>query len=131
MSGKVPPSSRAGKHRRFIASDVDRAIDLVERFKGHDAEELGVFHVPEIPSTVAVIGECDGVLYTTVRDGVTEKYIHKFRAKDKPLLCVSPDGKQMLFVGGRYVFTERGIVDLSDSANLPLEHKSRRVRRGA
>lgn len=131
MSGKVPPSSRAGKHRRFIASDVDRAIDLVERFKGHDAEELGVFHVPEIPSTVAVIGECDGLLYTTVRDGVTEKYIHKFRAKDKPLLCVSPDGKQMLFVGGRYVFTERGIVDLSDTANLPAEHKPRRARRGA
>lgn len=119
MSGQVPPSSRAGKRRRIIASDVDRAADLVERFKGHDAEELGVFDVPDLPSTVAVIGECDGVLYTTVRDGRVEKYIHKFRAKDKPLLCVSPDGSQMLFIGGRYVFTERGIVDLSDTRNLP------------
>ncbi|TXH48437.1 MAG: hypothetical protein E6Q97_24865 [Desulfurellales bacterium] len=119
MSGGVPPSSRAGKRRRIIASDVDRVADLVERFKGHDAEELGVFDVPDLPSTVAVIGECDGVLYTTVRDGRVEKYIHKFRAKDKPLLCVSPDGSQMLFIGGRYVFTERGIVDLSDTRNLP------------
>lgn len=125
MSGQVPPSSRAGKRRRVIATEIDRAADLVERFKGHDAETLGVFDVPDIPSTVAVIGECDGVLYTTVRDGRTEKYIHKFRAKDKPLLCVSPDGSQMLFVGGRYVFTERGIVDLSDVRNLPpaLRHR--------
>lgn len=119
MSGQVPPSSRAGKRRRPIRSEVDRAADLVERFKGHDAEELGVFEIPDLPSTVAVIGECDGVLYTTVRDGKREKYIHKFAAKDKPLLCVSPDGKQMIFVGGRYVFTERGIVDLSDTKNLP------------
>lgn len=125
MSGQVPPSSRAGKSRRAIRSEVDRAADLVERFKGHDAEELGVFHVPDIPSTVAVIGECDGVLYTTVRDGRREKYIHKFAAKDKPLLCVSPDGRQMLFVGGRYVFTERGIVDLSDTKNLPASLRRR------
>lgn len=125
MSGQVPPSSRAGKSRRPIRSEVDRAADLVERFKGHDAEELGVFNVPDLPSTVAVIGECDGVLYTTVRDGRTEKYIHKFRAKDKPLLCVSPDGSQMLFIGGRYVFTERGIVDLSDTRNLPAALRRR------
>lgn len=131
MSGKVKPSSRAGKHRRFIASDIDKAIDLVERFKGHDAEELGVFDIPDLPKTVAVIGECDGVLYTTVRDGVTEKYIHKFRAKDKPLLCVSPDGSQILFVGGRYVFTERGIVDLSDTENLPKGYRRKRGRAGA
>ena len=70
-----------------------------------------------------VIGECDGVLYTTVRDGVTERYIHEFASGDKPLLCVSPNGKQMLFVGGRYVFTERGIVDLSDKKNLPKGYR--------
>lgn len=125
MSGQVPPSSRAGKRQRPIRSEVDRAADLVERFKGHDAEELGTFYIPDLPSTVAVIGECDGVLYTTVRDGQVEKYIHKFAAKDKPLLCVSPDGQQMIFVGGRYVFTERGIVDLSDTKNLPASLRRR------
>jgi len=118
MSGKVPPSSRAGK-RNPRATDVQRAADIVERFKGHDAVELGTFDVPPIPDVVACIGPCDFVGYTTVRDGVTEKYIHKFAEKDKPLLCISPDGKHIYLIGGRYVFTERGIVDLSDRKNLP------------
>lgn len=91
-----------------------RAADLYERFTGHDPEELGTVKVNPLPKVAAVIGECDGVLYTTVRDGVTERYIHEFRKADKPLLCVSPDGRQILLVGGRYRFTELGIVDASD-----------------
>lgn len=118
MSGGVPPSSRAGK-RNPRGSDLQRAADLYERFTGHKAEVIGAVDVPPVPKTAMVIGECDGVLYTTVRDGKTERYIHEFAHGDKPLLCVTPDGKQMLFVGGRYVFTERGIVDLSDKKNLP------------
>lgn len=118
MSGRVPPSSRA-KSRGYSADEVGRAVRLYERFTGHDAEELGVFQLPDLPSTATVIGECDGVLYTTVRDGKTERYIHEFRARDKPLLCVSPDGRQLILVGGRYVFTEKGIVDKSDRQNYP------------
>jgi len=63
-----------------------------------------------------VVGRCDGVLYTTVRDGAREKYIHKFKASDAPLLAISPDGCQILLIGGNYRFTERGIVDLSSAA---------------
>lgn len=118
MSGKVPPSSRAGLSRRASGAAA-RAADLYERFTGHDAEPSGHVTVPPLPEVVAVIGPCDFVGYTTVRDGITEKYIHKFRARDKPLLCVTPDGSQILLVGGNYVFTERGIVDLSDKKNLP------------
>lgn len=118
MSGRVPPSSRA-KSRGYSTDEVGRAVRLYERFTGHDAEELGVFQLPDLPSTATVIGECDGVLYTTVRDGETEKYIHRFRSRDKPLLCVSPDGRQLILVGGRYVFTEKGIVDKSDRKNYP------------
>lgn len=120
MSGGVPPSSRA-KGRRFKAKrdHVTGAVSIYERFTGHDAEEVAAVRVPDPPEAVAVIGECDGILYTTVRDGVREKYIHKFRAKDKPLFCVSPDGKQLLLIGGDYDFTERGIVDGSDWKNRP------------
>jgi hypothetical protein len=122
MSGKVPPSSRAGLSRK-TRGQAEKAADLYERFTGHDAEIAGTVTVPALPSTVAVIGPCDGILYTTVRDGKTEKYIHKFKAADRPLLCVSPNGRQILFVGGRYVFTERGIVDLSDKKNLPAKYR--------
>jgi len=120
MSGRVPPSSRAGqKPRAALLSEREQAADLFERFTGHDAEPIGRVRMPPMPETLAVIGELDGVLYTTTRDGREEKYIHEFRKRDKPLLCVSPDGEQLFIVAGRYVFTERGIVDRSDKKNLP------------
>jgi len=53
-------------------------------------------------------------MYSTVRDGVLEKYIHKFHKRDCPLFVVAPDGKSLYLLGGVYNFTERGIVDRSD-----------------
>jgi hypothetical protein len=109
------------RRRAPARGDVDRAADLYERFTGHDPRELGTVSVPELPRVAAVVGECDGVLYTTVRDGKTERYIHEFAARDRPLLCVSPDGRQILLVGGRYRFTEAGIVDASDKKHRHLK----------
>jgi hypothetical protein len=119
VSGGVPPSSRA-RGRARGRNDLERAADLYERFTGHDVSQGQRVQVPELPRVAAVIGECDGVLYTTVRDGQTEKYIHKFRKADKPLLCVAPDGRQIQLVGGRYRFTEAGIVDDSDKKHAHL-----------
>ncbi len=120
MSGKVPPSSRAGS-RRAASSQRAKAANLYERFTGHDAEEIGTVNISPLKDgeVLAVIGECDGVLYTTVRDGVEEKYIHEFRKSDKPLLCVNADGTQIHLIEGRYLFTEKGIVDRSDRKNWP------------
>lgn len=119
MSGGVPPSSRAGRFRNARRTGIQKARDLYERFTGHDAEEIGVVKIPSLPKSAAVIGVCDGVLYTTVRDGVKEKYIHRFRAADRPLLAITPDGTQILLIGGRYKFTEKGIVDFTDKENWP------------
>jgi len=124
MSGSVPPSSRAGS-RRKVGSNVARAKALFENFTGHEPQNPLKIRVPDLPKVVAVIGEMDGVLYTTVRDGVEESYIHEFKSKDKPLLCVSPDGRQILVIGGAYVFTDRGIVDASDRKNLPRHLRGR------
>jgi len=98
----VPPSSRA---------NVSRAAELYEKFSGHDAEEVGRVDKPVVPDVLIAIGDCDGILYTTVRDGVVEKYIHKFKNSAKPLFCVSPDGTALFLIGGNFDFTERGIVD--------------------
>jgi hypothetical protein len=116
MSGRVPPSSRAGKRSRVKSpsAEVRRAASLYERFSGHEAEAIGRIKVPALPKVGVSIGEIDGVLYTTVRDGRTEKYIHKFAKNDRPLFVVSPDGRQLFMIGGRYRFTELGIVDASD-----------------
>jgi len=115
MSGRVPPSSRA-RSRRPLSKNalIQKAANLYERFSGHEAEAVGKIKVKPIPPVGVAIGDVDGILYTTVRDGVEEKYIHKFKPKDKPLFVVSPDGACIFFIGGRYDFTERGIVDRSD-----------------
>ena len=113
MSGGVPPSSRAGK-RRPTRNRIEQAADLYERFSGHEAEEIGTVSVPQMPEVGVAIGEIAFIGYDTVRDGVAEKYIHRFHKADRPLFVVSPDGRMLLLVGGRYRFTERGIVDRHD-----------------
>lgn len=116
MAAKQPAKGRSLKRRTnpTQASESASAAELYRKFTGHEPESLGEIELRPLPKSAACIGTCDGILYTTVRDGVTEKYIHKFKAKDKPLFCVSPDGKQLLLVGGNYEFGERGIVDDSD-----------------
>lgn len=92
------------------AVNLERAAELYRRFTGERPDR--VMRITLEPVTVGlVIGECDGILYTTVRDGEEERYIHEFKARSKPLLCASHDGSQLVIIGGRYRFTERGIVD--------------------
>lgn len=119
MSGGVPRSSRAGQKgssSRSRSALIRQASNLYERFSGHEALECGRIKVPPFPAVGVAIGKIDGVMYTTVRDGVIEKYIHKFHAGDEPLFVVSPNGKRLFMIGGRYDFTERGIVDKSDKS---------------
>jgi len=117
MSGGVPPSSRARTRAQLSSrEDVRKAARLYERFSGHEAEVTERLTVKPLPKVAVDVGDLDAVMYTTVRDGRVEKYIHKFAARDKPRLCVTPDGKQILIVGGHYTFTERGIVDASDKS---------------
>jgi hypothetical protein len=104
----VPPSSRS------VETRIENAADLYERFTGHEATRAKrLRNVPGVSGTqvLLMVGKIDGILYTTVRDGRTERYIHEFKGKARPLFCVSHDGKQIVLLGGAYDFTERGIVD--------------------
>ena len=98
----VPPSRKVQQRN---------AADLYERFTGHKATESVMVDKPVLPDVMLVVGDIDFIGYTTVRDGVTEKYIHKFTKKCRPLFSVSHDGKQLFMLGGSYDFTELGIVD--------------------
>lgn len=87
-----------------------RAAELLKDFSGHEPVE--VLKVTEHPMRRGlVIGELDGVLYTTVRDGRTEKYVHRFKKTSRPLLTARADGKTLGIVGGRFQMTEAGIED--------------------
>ena len=98
----VPPSRTV---------QVREAVALYENFTGHEAEEIARLDKPVIPDVLMVIGELEGIMYSTVRDGEREKYMHQFKVSSRPLLCASPDGTQLFMLGGAYDFTERGIVD--------------------
>jgi len=97
-----------------MSRDLRKAAKLYEDFSGHSAENIGKINVPSIPRVGVAIGVVDGIMYTTQRDGETQKYIHQFKSVDKPLFVVSPNGKQLFMLGGTYDFTDRGIVDKSD-----------------
>lgn len=97
----VPPNQRA---------KIKEAARRYADFTGHDPESLEVVELPN-NDTAFKIGELDGVLYTTVRDGKKESYIHEFKARSRPLLAASFDGENLYVLNGEYAFTDRGIVD--------------------
>ena len=105
MSGRVPPS------RKVQLAETKR---IFSNFTGHRAGVVATIEAPKMPAALAVIGDVDGIMYSTVRDGKLEKYIHKFHKPARPLFCVNADGTQIFFIGGEYDFTERGIVDRTD-----------------
>lgn len=91
---------------------IQQASKLIQEFSGHKARIFGKMKFPENPGTAIAIGYLLGLSYETKRDGLMEKYYHRFvRKANRPLLAVSSDGKQLYLLGGAYNFTDRGIVD--------------------
>lgn len=91
--------------------EVQQAAKLYTDFRGEDAEFVDTIRI-DTPNVLLLVGECDGLLYTTRRDGKIESYIHRFRKASRPLLTASASGKSLHLVGGRYRFTDAGIIDL-------------------
>lgn len=106
----TPMSAKRKLNPSIRDPELQQAGKLLQEFSGHEPTE--VLRVSERPMRKGlVIGQLDGVLYTTVRDGKTERYIHKFRKQSRPLLTARADGKQLGIVGGRFQMTEAGIED--------------------
>ena len=89
-------------------SQIDQAGELFKDFTGSAPDSLQKVRIRN-PKTGLVIGELDGVLYTTVRDGKTERYEHNFKKGNRPHLVAAHDGQSLHILGGDYEFTERGI----------------------
>lgn len=123
VAGKMPehsflrsrcPGSGAQVFQKNPAApdkELRRAMKLRERFSGHVS---GVENHPKpvVPDRLVAIGPVLGIMYEAERDGVKEKYIHEFRARQsRPLLTASPDGSSLWLLGGAYHFTKYGILD--------------------
>lgn len=64
------------------------------------------------PKVLTVLGIVDFIGYTTTHGSKAVPYKHTFHPGSKPLLCADARSGKIFFVGGRYKFTGRGIVDL-------------------
>lgn len=89
---------------------IGKAVRLYESFREAKPRKVGAVKVA-VPRAVAVMGYVEAIDYRTTHGGKTELYRHDFAPGSRPLLAVSADGKQLLLLGGRYQFTEQGIVD--------------------
>lgn len=105
-SNPVPDSS-AKKGRKARVNQAER---LFEDFSGHFPGKQFKIPVPDDDVALA-FGKVIAIQYETVRDGKRELYQHDFRSKSRPLLAASSDGYQLYLLGGKYQFTDRGIVD--------------------
>jgi hypothetical protein len=92
------------------ADEIEAAAKLQTDFSGHSPGNVDTVTVPE-NKVFTPVGKLSGVLYDTTRDGKSEKYIHRFRRKSRPLLAASSDGTELKILGGGFRFTEAGIVD--------------------
>jgi len=90
---------------------IKEGVELYENFTGHQAEKAFKVPKPKIPDVMVAIGEVTGIMYSTIRDGKLEQYIHEFKKGSRPLFAVSHDGKSLVLLGGAFRFTERGIED--------------------
>lgn len=88
---------------------IVKAQQLFRRFFQRDADEGEIVDIAtKHAETVLVIGELDGVIYRAETD--EKPLIHRFKSSDRPLLCISSDGRQIYILKGGYRFTERGFI---------------------
>lgn len=99
---------------------IGAAIKLYRDFREREPKKIGVIDF-KIPAAVMVIGYVDEIWYTTSHKGKKVEYRHPFQDGSRPLLCASSDGKQLMLFGGRYKFTDRGIVDRNPDGTLNFD----------
>ena len=88
-----------------------RAFDLFKMFHKREPLRSEIVDIDSSKTVALVIGELDGVMYTSKGDG--KKYIHRFSKRARPVLAISHDGSQLYALAGAYSFTAQGIVDRS------------------
>jgi hypothetical protein len=105
--------------KRLIA----QAVTLYRSFREAIPKRLMTVRF-NVPKVVACMGYVEGIDYRTTHGKKTRLYHHDFAPGSRPLLCVSADGRQLMLIGGRYEWDERGIVD-KDAAGqdiIPDDH---------
>lgn len=93
------------------ASDVNAGQKLYARFVGRGADRSMLIAKPRLPDALVCIGEISVIQYVAERDGEVAEYRHPFKKRSRPKMCVTPDGKMVLMLGGAWRFTQDGYID--------------------
>lgn len=99
-----------GRSRNPRGRSYRQAVKLFRDFHGEHPRFVDEYELPA-PEMGVYIGPCDGILYTAKVDGKTERLVHEFTGRSRPIFAVSADGRDILLLGGDFKFTERGLVD--------------------
>jgi hypothetical protein len=103
-----------------LKKSVTAAIQLFRDFREREPKRLRWLDF-DVPQAVMVIGHVDEICYTTTHGKKIASYRHPFQDGSRPLLCVDSTGKQLMLFGGRYKFTDRGIVDRNPDGTLNFD----------
>ncbi len=90
---------------------IKKAIKLYEDFTGMEYDTYDKVNMKDYDVGLKV-GKCLGIMYETIRDGTTERYLHEFKTTSRPDFCISHDGHQIFLVNGNYKFMDTGINDI-------------------
>ena len=101
---------KRSRNPRAGGRGYNRAVKLYRDFHGEHPRFVDEYELAS-PDVGVYIGPCDGIMYTAKIDGKTERLVHEFTGKSRPIFAVSADGRDILLLGGDFKFTERGLVD--------------------
>lgn len=86
---------------------IQKAWKLFKSFHNKDPRGSNIVTVAmEKPDNALEVGQFFGIAY--IAGG--EIYFHKFNKRNRPLVYVSSDGKQIYILKGGYRFTDRGFI---------------------
>lgn len=110
---KINPAVKSLGSRKVNPRDPEmrRAAKLYESFRERTPTRIKKIAIRPPPRVAVDIGIVEFIGYRTTHGRKLTLYKHDFAPGSRPLLMVSPDGRQLLLIGGRYKFTDRGIVD--------------------
>jgi len=121
--GAVCTAALGAKAFKKNPGQFARAADLFESFRDAKPKTSVKVSIPT-PRVASLMGVMTGIDYETDHAGKQTLYRHRFAAGSRPYLAASPDGRQLLIIGGRFRWDHRGIVDYDRDgrAILPASH---------
>jgi hypothetical protein len=99
-----------------VNRDLKKAYALYSEFR-ESTPRRGRRIEFDIPKAVMVMGHITSISYVTTLGRKAVNFTHDFHDGSRPALCAGAEPNQLFIIEGRYIVTDRGIVDLDSQGN--------------